>query len=175
VIPINLSLQGTAAVNVFGKRTQGEHGENHEGFTLIEVLLALFILSIGLLGLAALQNRALKDNHSALLRSVAVQHAEDILDRMRANRADRVLYTIGFNDPDDWDPQKHSRAELSAKLTASYYKGLVHTDMLEWKWNLAQTLPLGNGSIAVAGNPVTVVIRWREGDEDVTVTINGQL
>ncbi|QIK36823.1 type IV pilus modification protein PilV [Caldichromatium japonicum] len=56
------------------------------GFTLIEVLVALIVLSVGLLGVAALQANALKTNHSALQRSQAVMLAYFMLDAMRANR-----------------------------------------------------------------------------------------
>ncbi|MGQ0658292.1 MAG: type IV pilus modification protein PilV [Chromatiales bacterium] len=54
------------------------------GFTLLETLIALVVLSIGLLGLAALQARAMRYNHDALVRSDATALASDIMDRMRA-------------------------------------------------------------------------------------------
>lgn len=56
-----------------------------KGFTLVEVLVALLILSIGLLGLAGLQAGGLRSNHSAYLRSQAVMLAHDMADRMRSN------------------------------------------------------------------------------------------
>lgn len=55
------------------------------GFTLIEVLIALVVLSIGLLGLAGLQSTGLRFNQSAAMRSQATQLAYDMADRMRAN------------------------------------------------------------------------------------------
>ena len=55
------------------------------GFTLIEVLIAMIILAVGLLGLAGLQATSLRNNQSAYNRSVATQLAYDIADRMRAN------------------------------------------------------------------------------------------
>ncbi|WP_186443030.1 type IV pilus modification protein PilV [Desulfobotulus alkaliphilus] len=141
------------------------------GFTLMEVLLVLVILSIGLLGLAALQNMALKDNHNALLRSRAVQQAEDILDRMRANRANMADYEIGMGDPDDWDPQSAVRATLATKLTAAGYTGMVHTDLLEWKIGLAWSLPGGDGFVEEDDGQVTVEIQWQEGDQTVSITV----
>ena len=60
--------------------------ENHQyGFTLLEVLIALLVLSIGLLGLAALQTTGLRSNQMASMRTIATQAAYDITDRMRAN------------------------------------------------------------------------------------------
>ena len=60
------------------------------GFTLLEVLVALVILSIGLLGLAGLQAASLRYNHSSYLRSQATLIAYDIVDRMRANRQEAL-------------------------------------------------------------------------------------
>lgn len=57
------------------------------GFTLIEVLIALVVLSIGLLGLAGLQSTGLRFNQSAVMRTQATQLAYDLADRMRANAA----------------------------------------------------------------------------------------
>ena len=60
------------------------------GFTLIEILLAVVVLSGGLLGLAGLQLTGLKSNHSAYLRSQATILTLDIADRMRANRISAI-------------------------------------------------------------------------------------
>lgn len=54
------------------------------GFTLLEVMIALVVLSIGLLGMAALQARAMRYNHDALVRSESTALANDIMDRMRS-------------------------------------------------------------------------------------------
>jgi len=56
------------------------------GFTLLEILIALIILSIGLLGLAGLQANSLKNNNSAYQRTQASLLANEMLDRIRANR-----------------------------------------------------------------------------------------
>ncbi|MGE6528925.1 type IV pilus modification protein PilV [Pseudomonas sp. NPDC077382] len=56
------------------------------GFTLVEVMVALVILAIGLLGMATLMMNSLQSNESAYSRSQATLMAYDILDRMRANK-----------------------------------------------------------------------------------------
>jgi type IV pilus assembly protein PilV len=58
------------------------------GFTLIEVLIAMLILSVGLLGLAGFQASSARNNTSAYNRSQATQLAYDLADRIRANAAD---------------------------------------------------------------------------------------
>ena len=59
--------------------------QNQSGFSLLEVLIALLVLSIGLLGLAALQITSLRSNEMANMQTTATQLAYDISDRMRAN------------------------------------------------------------------------------------------
>jgi type IV pilus assembly protein PilV len=60
------------------------------GFTLIEVLVSLVILSIGLLGIAKLMLFSSRSNDSAYLRSQATELAYEILDNMRANRLEAI-------------------------------------------------------------------------------------
>jgi type IV pilus assembly protein PilV len=55
------------------------------GFNMIEVLVALAVLSVGLIGLAGLQSIGLRFNHQSYLRTQAVIQAYDIADRIRAN------------------------------------------------------------------------------------------
>ncbi|CAK0737766.1 type IV pilus assembly protein PilV [Gammaproteobacteria bacterium] len=57
-----------------------------DGFTLVEVLVAMAVLSVGLLGLASLQIVALRANSSALYRTQANNLTYLIIDSMRVNR-----------------------------------------------------------------------------------------
>lgn len=68
----------------------------NRGFSLIEVLIALVVLAIGLLGLATLQMTSLQFNSDAYLRSQATVMAYDIADRMRSNMTGVVAgnYTV---------------------------------------------------------------------------------
>ncbi len=59
------------------------------GFSLLEVLIALLVLSIGLLGLAGLQTLGLKFNMQSYQRTQAALLAYDIVDRMRANPVEK--------------------------------------------------------------------------------------
>ena len=55
------------------------------GFTLLEVLIALLVFSLGLLGMAGLLAVSVQTNHSAYLRTQATFLAQGMADRMRAN------------------------------------------------------------------------------------------
>jgi type IV pilus assembly protein PilV len=65
------------------------------GISLIEVLVAVVVLSIGLLGVAAMQSVALRGGQSSLETSQAVIQTSAILDAMRANRANAAAYNTG--------------------------------------------------------------------------------
>lgn len=56
------------------------------GFTLVEILIAIVVFSIGLLGIAGLQVSGMRFTQGSQLRSVAAMQASSMADRMRANR-----------------------------------------------------------------------------------------
>lgn len=69
------------------------------GFSLLEVLISLLVLSIGLLGLAALQAASIRSNESAYVRSQVQLVGSEIIDRIRADRDNATTYnTGGFED-----------------------------------------------------------------------------
>lgn len=116
------------------------------GFSLLEVLIAVLVLSIGLLGLAALQLTGLKQNQSALFRSHATFQAYQITDRMRANRenAENGDYN---RDIGDAAPTGSTVADL---------------DVSDWLSNLNSVLPAGDGAISINGDVVTVTVQWND-------------
>ncbi|MGI9277488.1 MAG: type IV pilus modification protein PilV [Endozoicomonas sp.] len=59
--------------------------KNYNGFTMIEVLVAMIIISVGLLGVAGLFAESQKSIQEVQQRSIALLQAEDILARMNAN------------------------------------------------------------------------------------------
>ena len=63
---------------------------HQKGVTMVEVLVAIIVLSIGLLGLAGLQSAGLTYNQSASFRSTATMMTYSILDSMRANRTGAI-------------------------------------------------------------------------------------
>jgi len=66
------------------------------GFTLVEVLVTVVVISVGLLGIAALQTTSLRSNHESYLRTQATAFADDIIDRIRSNRDDAASYAVAL-------------------------------------------------------------------------------
>lgn len=77
------------------KRSSNADSRRMQGFTLIEVLVSLFILAVGMLGMTALQNEGLKNNHAAFVDSQAQFLLADMVERIRANRGNNS-YVIGY-------------------------------------------------------------------------------
>lgn len=72
-------------------RPATRRGGYQAGFSLVEVLVAVFVLSVGMLGLAALQVAGLRSNESAQQRTDVTLAAYDVIDRLRADP--RSLFT----------------------------------------------------------------------------------
>ena len=138
--------------------TAGHIGNKQQGFTLLEVLIALLVLSIGLLGLAALQTTGLRSNEMASMRTTSTMLAYDISDRMRANPqgildGDYVINT----GPITGTPTDCTSNDCTTAQLALY-------DLDQWKDAVA-TLPGGLGDITqTAGPPLThtITVRWDE-------------
>ncbi len=131
----------------FGPQRRARAPVGNDGFTLIEVLVAVLLLSIGLLGLAALQTSSLRNNGSALMRSHATLMANDVLDMMRA----------------DVSPNNPNYGAYVTDYTTAAPTGTSQADhdLASWKDEIAK-LPGGEGKITVNGNSVTVSVRWLE-------------
>jgi type IV pilus assembly protein PilV len=131
------------------------------GFTLVEILVTLLIVSIGLLGIAALHSFSLRNNYDALLRSHASALASDIADRMRANVA-------AIRDGDEMVANSEYEIDIGEDPEPAEDASQAEIDVDEWKQALADQLPTGDGSIAIdeATGIVTITVQWGERDQD---------
>jgi type IV pilus assembly protein PilV len=134
--------------------------------SLLEVLVAIVVLALGLLGLAALQMTSLKGGHGAYLRSQAAQLAYDMSDRIRANRESAPDYVFALPDP---------RPACDRALAPA--GTLPQRDVAEWLNSLACVLPAGNGRVQrVAGTDVyDISVRWIEREADEEGGTDGEL
>ncbi len=115
------------------------------GITLLEVLVALVVLSIGLIGLAGLQSTSLRMNNSAYMRSQATALAYDMADRVRSNADAGTAYNA---------PTANATASCEAAAGCSA-QAMAQNDMFRWLEQIADILPLGVGTICLDSTPAT--------------------
>lgn len=115
--------------------------------------MTVLVLSLGLLGIAALQVTSIRDTQGAYLKSQAVSRAYQIVDAMRANR-ERAR---DGDYADDFDEQAGSYCGIEDPT-------VVQSDLCVWERALAASLPDGAGSVQVdaASGIAAVCVRWAE-------------
>jgi type IV pilus assembly protein PilV len=147
-----------------------QHRQRARGFTLVEALVALVVLSIGMLGIAALYVESLRAGRTALIRSVAVNLASDMADRIRANRAGGVAYEKAVDDAGAIDAncdEGGASASCTPDIMADHDKAI-------WDAEVLRSLPGGTAQIDHDGttNPDTYVITvsWVEPGQNALVS-----
>lgn len=124
----------------------------HRGFSMIEVLVSIVVMAIGLLGLAGLQAQSLRGGHQSLMRTIATIQANDLLERMRANRAAAVAYTA--------NPGANCNATPPVAPTGA---ALAAYDLCTWNRALRAAIPSAQTLVrAEAGGAYTIRITWTE-------------
>jgi type IV pilus assembly protein PilV len=117
--------------------------------SLIEALVALLVLALGVMGLAGIQTRTLVEGRATNARSVAVQMADDLLDRMQANVEVRLAapippavhpYEVGWGVPTNCFNTGTTPLQCSGPQLAEF-------DLQQWKATLANLLPAGDARI----------------------------
>ena len=145
---------------------------------MLEILVALFILSVGLLGLASLQIASIKNINNAQFHSLATEYAYDMAERMRSNRAavisgdyDNVVSTV--TDPG---------------CTVCSTSGMAQFDAYQWNQKIQSDvktggLPEGVGTVNKNGDVFNITIAWKEQQRsdnggrvgDASFTLNVQI
>lgn len=141
------------------------------GITMIEALVALVILSVGMLGIAGLYVSGVKAGRSALLRTQAVNLASDMADRIRANRRAAAAY-----DMDTYAGEPEDQGCINDACTA---EELAEDDLFRWRAAVEATLPgrpLPEVDVELlAEDPLEtdrylVTVSWHEAGEEVPST-----
>lgn len=130
---------------------------------MIEAMVAVLVLSLGLLALASFQLRVLSDSVGASNQNVAVQLAGDIADRIRANpgAVASSAYVADWASPDEDEPEPSC---VSAGASCNAAELAAH-DLWSWKRAVAGALPGGLADVqgkSSAGGLLFVHIAWDE-------------
>jgi type IV pilus assembly protein PilV len=115
------------------------------GFTLLEVLVALVVLSVGLLGLAGLQLTSVTNTRDAYYRSQALVLSYDMSDRMRAN--------LTGVDNGDYDAITGTAVSNCRTTTGCTPAQLATDDVFLWRAAVASSLPGGDAIVCIDSTP----------------------
>ncbi len=126
------------------------------GFTLLEVLVALLILSIGVLGLASLQFTGVKSNREVYYRTQAAILAQDIVGRLQANHQGNYLMAASSDDA----------IRCQTPTGCSSGERLAIDDLSLWRAVIAARLPSGEGAVCLDSSP-------NDGDSEVQPACDG--
>ena len=138
------------------------------GFSLVEVLIALVIMSVGMLGIAGLYVQSMQAGRTSMFRHHAVTLAGDVADRIRANPRAGTAYNHAANATGTDNSCVTGGVDCNSAAMAA-------NDIFLWQAQADGTLP--SGSIAVvfnAGvNPPTyqITVGWNEPGETPTYII----
>lgn len=129
-----------------------------QGFSLVEVMVALVVLSVGMLGIAAMYGHGLAAARSAQTRTQALNLATDMADRIRANRLGQAAYA-GAAANGQCDPQTGGGVDCTPVQLAAH-------DVLHWQQQVAAVLPAGDGTISYDGATLpptySIEVSWDE-------------
>jgi type IV pilus assembly protein PilV len=140
--------------------------KTNRGITLIESMVALVIISIGMLGIAGLYLSSLQAGRSANLRIQAVNLATEMADRIRANREGKAAYVLAAGT---------LPTAVACSASACTPAQLAQSDQNIWITALRAALPgstAGGGSITYTDNPLPnpdryeITVTWREAGSD---------
>ena len=121
------------------------------GFTLLEVLIALLVFSLGLMGLAGLLVVSVQTNHSAYLRTQASFLAQTMADRMRAN----ILGVWNAKYVNTYGASSLGNSTTCLPPAYCSYAQIATRDGMVWSNQLVSFLPNPTATIACPA-PATI-------------------
>ncbi|GAA6150699.1 type IV pilus modification protein PilV [Pseudoteredinibacter isoporae] len=132
--------------------------DRQSGATMIEVMVALFLLAVGLLGTLALQNSGQRSNQSAMFSSVAIVLARDMANRIGANNNQFTTADDGLYDNIDTESVSGSATVCNVDCNQATIKTM---DEGQWAEEIKSRLPAGRGTVAINADGVhEVTVMW---------------
>lgn len=141
-----------------------------KGVSLIEVLVSILLISLGILAMAALQVNAAIYSKTAESRAIAALLANDLADRMRANRPENgtnIIYyalTSPYSAPTSApaDASKSCAGLDGTTLTKCSPDEMAQFDLAQWRQTVFRQLPQGTAYVQPNGGAVDIWIAWTD-------------
>lgn len=143
-------------------QTTQSYSKQHTGFSLVEVLIALVIMSVGMLGIMGLYVQSMQAGRTSTFRHHAVTIAGDVADRIRANPTAGAAYAAALGVDNSC-----VTAGLSGGIDCTPPQ-MAANDILLWQVQATDTLPSGAVTVVftagAAGVPPTyqITVAWVE-------------
>ena len=144
------------------------HGTGQAGFSMIEVLVTLLIISLALLGTAGLQAYSMRLNQGGQFRTQAVFLVSDLAERMEANKTGSVdlgAYVVATSGTP-------VAASTACQIAVCGAAALATFDLAQWQNVVAASLPQSTWTVArtVVGNPstYTITVSWVDRRQEET-------
>ena len=142
-----------------------KYHNKQQGFSIIEVLISVLVISIGLLGMAGLQTTGIQQSHNSYLKTQASMLAYDMADRMRSNL--QGVAAGHYNSVDNGSLDLISNEPTCATTNACTASEIAAVDIYQWTsadtgGSLASSLPSGHGMISNSGGIFTITVLWDE-------------
>ena len=138
---------------------------NQTGIGLIEILIAVLVLGIGILGVASTQVVSMQMNSQSQNRSQAVLLAEDLFDRIRANPTNPANYALAAGAAQGGDNGDCATGFVPAN------GNVTDDDIASWQNSLSCLLPAAERTVLVNGNVVTITIDWDQNDANANPVV----
>ncbi len=156
-------MRGGLTTSAQPGRSAAQYGAR--GFTLIEVLVTVVILSVGLLGVVALQAEGLKSGRTAILRNKAVALSADMADRMRANRVGAIAGEH-ITPATDSGTNRNCADDLTGGPTVTCTPAFM-ADHDIWLWKQVLT----DARLGLPGSPTGVITSDNAAEPTFTITV----
>lgn len=153
-----------------------QHPDSQRGVSLIESLVAIVVMSLGILGILGIQMRTLTDTSTTLRRAQAIRLIEDLGERTKIN-------PNGLANIDAYVTTFAATPTITSCASGCTNTQLAAYDLAVWKKAVRDNLPLGQARIfippaenAASGTPagqrrqLGVMIAWRENERDTSAT-----
>ena len=152
------------------RQQRSSRAPKQHGFTMLEILVTLFLLTMWLLASAGVQSSSLQYTKAAQFRTQAVYLATELAERMQANKTSAVAGTYVHSGGSGTSPKNCVTATCLPDELAAF-------DVAEWDGRVTAVLPNATVSVTTAGaaNPITytILISWTDRRTDRTYSAGG--